>query len=64
MLAEVKRGCPASCGLLHPHLLLDNKGVLATLGEGDSMKVPGTDLSLWELIFSEFSNVFEKPSTP
>ena len=25
-LAEVKHGCPAWFGLLHPHLLLDTKG--------------------------------------
>ena len=64
MLAEVKHGCPAWFGLLHPHSLLDTKGVLAELGGGDSTKVPGTDPSHWELICSEFSDVFEKPGTP
>ena len=44
--------------------MLDTKGVLAELGEGDSTKVPGNDLLFWELIFSEFKSVFEKTGTP
>ena len=39
-------------------------GVLAAFGGGDSTKVPGTDPSHWELICSEFSDIFEKPGTP
>ena len=61
MLAKVKCGCPAWFGLLHPHLLLDTKGVLAVLGGEDSTKVPGTEPICWELICSEFSDFFEKP---
>ena len=38
--------------------------VLVALGGGDSTKVPGIDPSRGLLIFSEFSNVFEKPGTP
>ena len=45
MLAEAKRGCPEYFGLLHPHLLLDNKGLLAALGKVDNTKAPGTDPS-------------------
>ena len=64
MLAEVKRGCRACFGLLHPYSLLDTKGVLATLVEGDGTKVAGSDPLDWELICGEFSDVFEKPDTP
>ena len=63
MLAEVKRGCPAWFSLLHPHLLLDTKGVLAALNGEDNTKIPGTDLSHCGLICSELSDVFEKPGT-
>ena len=34
VLAEVKHGCPAWYGLLHPHSLLHTKGLLAVLGKG------------------------------
>ena len=51
-------------GLLHPHSLLETKGVLAVLGGGDSIKVLGTNPSHWELIYSDFSDVFDKPGTP
>ena len=64
MLAEVKCSCPAWFSLLYPHLFLETKEVLAVLGEGDRAKVPGNDPSCWELICSEFSNIFEKPDTP
>ena len=60
----MKHGYPAWFGLLHPHSLLDTKGVVAVLGGGDSTKVPDTDLSYWELMYSSFSDVFEKPGTP
>ena len=63
VLAEVKRGCLTFFGLLHPHSLLDTKGVLAVLEGGDSTKVPSSDPSHWDLICSEFSDVFEKPGT-
>ena len=63
-LAEVKCSCLASFGLLYPHLLLDTKGVLATLGEGDSTKVQGTDLLYCKQIYSEFRDVFEQLGTP
>ena len=64
VLAEVKYVCPAWFGLLHPHSLLDTKGVLTTLEGGDSAKVLGTDPSLWEQVCSEFSNVLEQPGSP
>ena len=64
VLAEVKRGCAALFGLLHPHSLPDTKGVLSELGERDSTKVTSTNPSRWELICSEFSDVLEKPGTP
>ena len=64
VLAEMKHGCPAWFGCLHPHLLLDTKRLLAALREGDNAKVPGTDPSYWELMCSEFGDLFEKPSTP
>ena len=51
-------------GLLHPHSLLDTKGMWTVLGGGDSIKIPGTDPSHWELICSEFSGIFEKSGTP
>ena len=38
--------------------------MLAELGGGDSLKVPGISPSCWELIHSEFDDVFEKPGTP
>ena len=58
VLAEVKRGCYAWFGLLHPHSLLDIKWVLAVLGGGDGIKVPGIDPSHWEQICSELSDIF------
>ena len=64
MLAEVKYGCPAWFGLLHPYFLLDTKGVLLSLGGENSTNILGIDPSHWELICSGFSGVFEKPSTP
>ena len=64
VLAEVKHSYPACFGLSHPHSLLDTKRVLAVLGGGDSTKVPGTHPPHWELICSEFSNMFEKQGTP
>ena len=63
MLAEVNRSYPAWFGFLQPYSFLDSKGVLAALGGVNSTKVPGTDPSYWELVFSEFSNVFENPGT-
>ena len=63
VLAKAKHGCHAWFGLLHPRSLMDTKGVLAELGGGDSTKVPGTDPSHWELIFSELTDVFEKLAT-
>ena len=63
MLAEVKRGCLAWFGLLHPHLLLKTKRVLAVLGERDSTKVLGIDPLCWELICNGFNNILEKPGT-
>ena len=62
MWADVNYGCPAWFSLLHPHSLLDTKGVLAVLGGGDSTKVLGTNPLHWELIHSEFSDIFEKQS--
>ena len=44
--------------------LLDTKVVLAALGGRDSTKVPGTDPSHCEVIYREFSYVFEKPGNP
>ena len=38
VLAEVNHGCPAWFGLLHPHSLLDTKGMLAAFGGGDSTR--------------------------
>ena len=66
VLAEVEYGCPAWFGLLHPHLLLDTKGLLAAMGGGGSTKIPGTDPSHWDIHFicCEFSDVFEKLDTP
>ena len=64
VLAQLKYGCPAWFGLLYPYSLLDVKEVFAEWGGGDSTKVPSTDPSHWELICSEFSDTFEKPSTP
>ena len=43
---------------------MDTKGLLAALGRGDSSKVPSADPLHRELIYSEFSNVFEKCVTP
>ena len=63
-MAEVEHGCPAWLRLLHLHSLLDSKGVLAVLWEGDSNKVPGTDSSYCDQIYSEFSDIFEQPGTP
>ena len=34
VLSEIKYDCPAWFGLLHPHPLLDSKGILAALGRG------------------------------
>ena len=64
MLAKVKSGSLALFGLLHPYSMLDTKGVLVELEERDSTKVPFTNPSQWELICSEFHDIFEKPSTP
>ena len=64
VLDEAKRGCPVCFGLLHPNLLLNTNGVLATLGVGDSTKVTGTDLLHWEQICNDFSDAYEPPSTP
>ena len=60
----MKYSWPAWFGLLHPHLFLDTKEILAALGGGTSIKVPGTDPSHWELICSVFSDIFEKLGTP
>ena len=60
VLVEVKCCCPAWFGLLHPHSLLDSKGVLVELRGGDSTKVPHTDPLHWELICSGFSDAFEQ----
>ena len=58
VLTKVKYNCPIWFGLLHPHSLLDTKGVLTSLGVGHSTKVPGIDSTCWELIWSEFSDIF------
>ena len=63
VLAKVKRGCPAWLSLLHPHSLLDTKGLLAALGGGDSTKIQGTNPSCWEIVCSEFSDILENPGT-
>ena len=63
VIVEVKHRCPAWFSLLHPYSLQDTKGVLGTLG-GNSTKVPGTDPSHWDLICSEFRDVFEKLGFP
>ena len=44
--------------LLQPHLLMDIKGVLAMLGEGDNTKVPDADPLHWKLLCSNYSDVF------
>ena len=64
VLAEVSFGCPAWFGLLHPLLPMDARRVLAVLGGRDSTKVPGTDSTRWEQIYSEFSDILEQPGTP
>ena len=38
--------------------------MLAVFGEGHSTRVPATDPSHCELIYSEFSSAFEQPGTP
>ena len=43
VLAEVKHSCPIQFDLLHSHLFLETKGVLAALGGWDSTKVPVID---------------------
>ena len=58
MLAEVQCGCPEWFGLMHPHSLLDTKGVLLALGRRESTKVLCANPLHWELICS---NIFEKP---
>ena len=63
VLDEVKRSYHAWFGLLHPHSLLDTKGVVVALGAGDSTKVLHTDPSCWELIYSVLSEIFEKLGT-
>ena len=47
VLVEVNYGSPGWFSLLHPHSLLDSKGVLAALGRGNSIKVPGSDPLSW-----------------
>ena len=64
MLANVKCSCPPWFGLLHPHLLLDTKELLAELGGRDSTKVLSTYLLRWELPCSKFYNTFEPQGTP
>ena len=64
VISEVKRGYPARFGLKHSHSLLDIKGVSTALEEGVSTKVPGTELSHWELICDEFSDAFKPAGTP
>ena len=64
VLAEVKCIYLAWFSMLHLNLLRDTKGVLAALGVGDGTKITSTDLSYWELICSEFSNILEPPGTP
>ena len=44
--------------LLHPHSLLDTKVVLSAFGRGEGAKVPGTEVSSWELIYNEFGGIF------
>ena len=63
VLSEVKYSFPAFLGLFHPHSLLETKGLLAELVGGDSITVLGTDSSHWKLIYSEFSDDFEKQRT-
>ena len=43
VLAKVKRGYPSWFLFLHPHSLLDTKGVLAELGAREVTKFPDTD---------------------
>ena len=56
----MKCGCSVCFGLLHPHSLLDTKGVLAVYWGGDSTKLPGIDPLYWNSICREFSDVFEQ----
>ena len=51
-LAKVKHGCPIWFGLLHPHSLLDTKGMLAALGVGENTKVLDIEPTHWKLICS------------
>ena len=50
--------------LVAPSLIAGHQGGFGSVWGGDSTKVPGTDLSRWELICNEFSDAFEKPGTP
>ena len=50
VLADVKYRHPAWFGLLHPHLLLDMKGLLAALGGVQGTKAPATEPLYRELI--------------
>ena len=49
--------------LVAPSFIAGHHGVLAAVRVQDSTKVPGTDLSHWKLIWSEFSDIFKPPST-
>ena len=49
--------------LVRPSLIAGHQWSAGRVGGRDNNKVPGTDPSRWELIYSEFSSVFEKPGT-
>ena len=48
--------------LVTPSIIAGHQGGTGSIGGKDQYQ--GTDLSHWELICSEFSDVFEKPGTP
>ena len=55
---EVKHDCLTCFGLLHPHLLLETKGIIAALRGREGTKVLNTSPSHWELMYSELSDFF------
>ena len=50
--------------LIAPLVIAEHQWGVGSVGGWDSTKVLGTDPSRWELICSEFSDVFEQPGTP